>query len=342
MKKTNDFAFYLSLFFSKYLPGQKNLSTNTIASYRDTFKLFLVFCDKAKGLKPQNITLNLLTRNTITEFLEWIEKKRKCLISTRNQRLSAIHVFFRYVQKENPDNLFEFHKILTIPLKRKSKPQVFYLSSDELKILFSQPDICLRQGRRDLVLLILMYDTAARVSEIIDLKVGDIRLSSPAVIALHGKGGKVRHVPIIGKTKDLLEGYLEEHKKYNWGIAVQDVPVFFNQQHRKLSRWGVSHILNKYVQMAKKNTKFNTGFAVTPHVLRHSKAMGLLQAGINLVYIRDFLGHRNVVTTEIYARADTEMKRKAIESAYMDLSPRDMPKWEENEDLMYWLQNLCK
>jgi site-specific recombinase XerD len=342
MKKTNDFAFYLSLFLSKYLPGQKNLSTNTIASYRDTFKLFLVFCDKAKGLKPQNITLNLLTRNTITEFLEWIEKKRKCSIATRNQRLSAIHAFFKYVQKENPDNLFEFHKILQIPLKRKSKPQVFYLSSDELKILFSQPDTSSRQGRRDLVLLVLMYDTAARVSEIIDLKIRDIRLSSPAVIALHGKGEKTRHVPIIGKTKDHLAAYLEEHKKYHWGIAAQDAPVFFNQQHRKLSRWGVCYILKKYVQMAKKNTKFNTGFVVTPHVLRHSKAMGLLQAGINLIYIRDFLGHCNVVTTEIYARADTEMKRKAIESAYMDLSPLDMPKWEESEDLMYWLQNLCK
>ncbi|MCL5770716.1 MAG: site-specific integrase [Actinobacteria bacterium] len=342
MKNTNDFAFYLSQFFSKYLPGQKNLSTNTIASYRDTFKLFLIFCSETKGLKSQNITLNLLTRKIVTEFLEWIEKKRKCCLSTRNQRLSAIHAFFRYVQKESPDNLFEFHKILTIPLKRKPKPQVFYLRSDELKILFSQPDTSSKQGRRDLILLVLMYDSAARVSEIIDLKVSDIRLSSPAVVALHGKGSKVRHVPIIGKTKDILAAYLEEHKKYNWGIAAQDAPVFFNQQHKKLSRWGVSHILDKYVQMAKNNTKFNTGFAVTPHVLRHSKAMLLLQAGINLIYIRDFLGHCNVVTTEIYARADTEMKRKAIESAYTDLSPVDMPNWEENEDLMYWLQNLCK
>jgi site-specific recombinase XerD len=342
MKKTNDFAFYLSSFFSKYLPGQKNLSTNTIASYRDTFKLFLIFCDETKGLKPQNITLNFITKQIVTEFLEWIEKKRKCCLSTRNQRLSAIHAFFRYVQKENPDNLFEFHRILTIPLKRKPKPQVFYLTDDELKILFSQPDTSSKQGRRDLVLLILMYDTAARVSEIIDLKVCNIRLSSPAVVALRGKGGKMRHVPIIGKTKDHLSAYLEEHKKYNWGIAAQDAPVFFNQQHRKLSRWGVCHILKKYVKMATKNTKFNASFAVTPHVLRHSKAMLLLQAGINLIYIRDFLGHFNVVTTEIYARADTEMKRKAIESAYMDLSPIDMPNWEENEDLMYWLQNLCK
>ena len=342
MKKINDFAWYLSLFLSKYLPGQRNLSVNTIASYRDTFKLFLIFCDEAKGLKPEKVTFNSVTQKTITDFLEWIERKRKCSIATRNQRLSAIHAFFRYVQKESPDNLFEIHRILKIPLKKKPKPMVPYLSSDELKILFEQPDLDLKQGRRDLVLLVLMYDTAARVQELVDLKIGDIRLSSPSVVALHGKGDKVRHVPITGKTKNHLATYLEEHKRYHWGIATEDTPVFFNQQHKKLSRWGVSYILKKYVEMAGKNTKFSIDIAVTPHVLRHSKAMGLLQAGVNLIYIRDFLGHSNVVTTEIYARADTEMKRKAIESAYTDLSPLEMPKWEENEDLMYWLQNLCK
>ena len=342
MKKTNDFAWYLSLFLSKYLPGQRNLSTNTIASYRDTFKLLLIFCDDTKGLKPEKVTLNSVTREIITEFLEWIEKKRKCSIATRNQRLSGIHAFYRYVQKESPDNLFEIHRILKIPLKKKPKPLVHYLSADELKILFKQPDMNSRQGRRDLVLLVLMYDSAARVSELIDLKVGDIRLSSPAVVTLHGKGDKTRQVPIIGKTKNHLAAYLEEHKRYHWGIATEDTPVFFNQQHKKLSRWGVSYILNKYVEMASKNTRFNIDFAVTPHVLRHSKSMGLLNAGINIVYIRDFLGHCSVVTTEIYARADSEMKRKAIESVYMDLSPGEMPKWEENEDLMYWLQNLCK
>ena len=342
MKKMNDFAYYLSIFLSKYLTGQKNLKTNTIASYRDTFKLFLVFCSSVKKMKPEGITLNLVTQRLVTDFLEWLETSRNCSVSTRNQRLSAIHAFFRYVQIEIPDNLFEIHRILKIPLKRKPRPLVSYLTSDELKILFEQPDTRTMKGRRDLVLLILMYDTAARVSEIIDLKASDIRLSSPAVVTLHGKGGKVRHVPITGKTKSHLEAYLEEQKKYNWGIAAEDVPVFFNQKREKLSRWGISHILKKYVYMAKLDTRFCTSISVTPHVLRHSKAMGLLKAGINLIYIRDFLGHSNVVTTEIYARADSEMKRKAIESAYVDLSPKDMPMWEENQDLMFWLQNLCK
>lgn len=342
MKKLNDFAYYLSMFLSTYLPGQKNLATNTIASYRDTFKLFLVFCNDLKGLKPEAVSLTSVTSQTIIDFLKWIEEKRKCCLSTRNQRLSAIHSFFRYVQKENPDKLYKIHKILAIPLKKKSKPLVAYLSSDELKILFTQPDTNTKQGRRDLVLLILMYDSAARVSELTDLKVRDVRLSCPSVITLHGKGSKTRQVPITGRTKNHLAEYLKEHKKYHWGIAIEDAPVFFNQQHEKLSRWGVCHILKKYVKMASNDTGFSTGFAVTPHILRHSKAVLLLQAGINLVYIRDFLGHCNIATTEIYARADTEMKRKAIESAYTDLTPEDMPNWEEKEDLMHWLQNLCK
>lgn len=342
MKKTNDFAYYLSMFLSTYLPGQRNLATNTIASYRDTFKLFLIFCEKEKGLRPEAVTLSSVTGKTIIEFLAWIEEKRKCCLSTRNQRLSAIHAFFRYVQKENPDKLYEIHKILGIPIKKKPKPLVPYLAAHELKILFSQPDTSSGQGRRDLVLLVLMYDTAARVSEIINLKVGHIRLSSPSVVTLCGKGDKLRHVPIMGRTKNHLRSYLKEHKKYRWGVAIEDAPLFFNQQHEKLSRWGVCYILKKYVKMAAKDEKFSTSFAITPHILRHSKAMGLLQSGINLVYIRDFLGQSNVATTEIYARADTEMKRKAIESAYIDLSPADMPKWEENENLMYWLQNLCK
>jgi site-specific recombinase XerD len=199
-----------------------------------------------------------------------------------------------------------------------------------------------KQGRRNLVLLALMYDSAARVSELIDLKVKDIRLVSPAVVTLNGKGGKVRQVPILGKTKELLSGYLEEHKKYPWPVAIYDTPLFYNQKGQKLTRWGISYILDKYVVMAQKDTGFNVNFRVTPHVLRHAKAMGMLKAGINLIYIRDFLGYSNIVTTEIYARDDSEMKRKALEESYKDLYTDEMPKWEEDENLMQWLHDLCR
>ena len=341
MKKANDFAWYLSRFLTKYLSGEKNLSTNTIAVYRDTFRLFLLFCEQKMKVTPNRITISLLTKELVIDYLDWLELERKCSITTRNQRLSSVHGFIKYVQKELPENLFALQRILGISSRKTGKTIIPYLTEDELKILFQQPDVSTKQGKRDLVLLILMYDSAARVQELADIRIKDIRLNSPAVITLHGKGNKARQVPVLGKTKDLLSGYLEEHKKYPWGIAIAGAPVFYNQKHQQLTRWGISYILNKYVELAKKNIGFTVNFPVTPHVLRHSKAMGMLKSGINLIYIRDFLGHTNVTTTEVYARADSEMKRKALEESYKELYTDKMPRWEDDENLMQWLKNLC-
>ena len=298
--KTNDFSRYLTNFLSLYLPGHKNASVNTIASYRDAFKLLLAFCDEIKGMKPEKITLLKLTKDLVMEFLTWLEKERKCSISTRNQRLAALHAFFRYIQKESPENLFEIQKILAIPYKKKTKPMVPYLTANELKVLLEQPDLKTKDGRRDLVLLAVLYDTAARVQELVDLRIRDVRLTSPAVITLHGKGDKSRLVPVMGKTRTLLRQYLEESKRTT-GIAEMELPLFYNQQHKTLSRWGVSYIINKYVDIAKQDPHFSIDFPVSPHVFRHSKAMHLLQANVNLIYIRDFLGHVDVATTEVYA-----------------------------------------
>lgn len=338
--KENDFPRHLTGFLSQYLPGQKNVSTHTIASYRDTFKLFLNFCEKERGLFPEKLTMQLITKEVVVGFLDWIEKERKSSISTRNQRLAALHSFFRYIQKEFPDNLYEMHKILSIPSKKKSKPMISYLTGDEMKILLEQPDASTRAGRRDLVLMAVLYDTAARVQELIDLRVKDIRLSKPAVITLHGKGQKTRQVPIMGKTKELLEKYVDE-RKLNRGIAELENLLFVNQKQQKLSRWGISYIINKYVKLARQNPAFTVGFTVTPHVFRHSKSMHLLQSGVYLVYIRDFLGHSDCSTTEVYSRADSEMKRKAIENAYQDLIPVGLPSWDEDGSLMKWLNSLC-
>ncbi len=341
MKKANDFARYLSRFLTNYLSGEKNLSTNTVAVYRDTFRLFLLFCEQKMEVTPNRITISLLTKELVIDYLDWLELEPKCSITTRNQRLSSIHGFIKYVQKELPENLFALQRILGISSRKTGKTIIPYLTEDELKILFQQPDVSTKQGKRDLVLLILMYDSAARVQELADIRIKDIRLNSPAVITLHGKGNKARQVPVLGKTKDLLSGYLEEHKKYPWGIAIADVPVFYNQKHQQLTRWGISYILNKYVELAKKHIGFTVNFPVTPHVLRHSKAMGMLKSGINLLYIRDFLGHSNVTTTEVYARADSEMKRNALEESYKELYTDKMPRWEDDENLMQWLKNLC-
>ncbi|WP_298846063.1 tyrosine-type recombinase/integrase [Clostridium sp.] len=341
MKKT-DFPYYLASFLGKYLPGQKNSSPNTIESYATTFKLLLAYCEKEKKVKPERLTLSFLTHDLIIEFLDWIEKERKCTISTRNQRMVALYSFFRYVQKEAPENLYEIQKILNIPNKKGPKTIVPFLTGAEMKILLEQPNTATNVGRRDFILLVILYDTAARVQELIVLKNKDIRISKPAVITLTGKGNKTRQVPIMDKTKKLIENYLI-NQKVNNAISKGENYLFVNQRNQKLSLWGVSYIINKYVVLAKQNPKFTVPFPVTLHVFRHSKSMHLLQSGINLIYIRDFLGHCDCSTTEIYARADTEMKRKAIEEAYSDILPStDLPIWGDDTDLMRFLNSICK
>ena len=340
--KANDFAWYLSAFLSKYLPGEKKLSMNTIAVYRDSFKLFLTFCDKNKSIPPDKIALSKLTKPLVLDFLDWIESSRGGSVATRNQRLSSIKGFVSFVQSESPDNLFELSRILGISSKKAPKTIVPYLTEPELKILFAQPDLSTREDRRDFALITFMFDTAARVQELCDLKVKNLRLTSPAVVTLRGKGDKSRQMPIIEQTKLIMAEYIKEHKSLAWGISFDDVPLFVNQQRQPLSRWGVSYILDKYVEMAKSNPDFSVSFPVTPHVLRHSKPMAMLKAGIPLIYIRDFLGHVNISTTEVYCRADNEMKRKYLEEAYKDLNPQEFPQWEDDKNLLTWLNELCK
>jgi site-specific recombinase XerD len=341
MKKA-DFSYYLTSFLGKYLPGQKNASPNTIESYAATFKLLLIYCEEKKKVKPQHLSLSFLTRDTVIGFLDWIEKERNCSISTRNQRLVPLHSFFRYVQKESPQDLYEIQKILNIPNKKGPKTIVPFLTGDEMKVLLNQPDTITKEGLRDLVLLVVLYDSAARVQELIDLKIKDVRISNPCIITLTGKGNKRRQVPIMDKTRKLLENYLG-NQKVNDGISKGENYLFVNQKKQQLSRWGISYIINKYVKLAAKDPKFTIAFPVTPHVFRHSKSVHLLQSGVNLIYIRDFLGHCDCSTTEIYARADTEMKRKAIESAYSDVLPiKDLPLWADDTGLMMFLNLLCK
>ena len=185
----------------------------------------------------------------------------------------------------------------------------------------------------------MLYDTGARVQEIINMVVRDIRLESPAIISLTGKGNKTRHVPVMSRTANILSDYLIERRLNT--AAMHNHPVFYNSQHKMLTRAGVTYIINKYVNAAKILEGIVLPDRVSPHIFRYSKAVHLLQANVNLIYIRDFLGHVNVTTTEIYARADSEMKRTALEKAYMEVVTDDIPVWSEDNDLMSWLQNFC-
>lgn len=337
-----DLPYYLTAFLSKYLPGEKNASHHTIQSYSFTFKLLLTFFESVKTITPELLSMSDLTRDAITDFLDWLESERSCSITTRNQRLVAIHSFVRFVQKQSPENLYEFQRILNIPDKKCAKTVVPFLTGDEMRILLSMPDASTRNGLRDLALLALLYDSAARVQELIDLKVKDLRLEKPAVITLHGKGQKTRHVPITEKTKNLLQSYLKCSSN-NEGISIGEEYVFVNQKKQQLSRWGISYIISKYVDLARLQDGFDVRVLVTAHVFRHSKSVHLLQSGVNLIYIRDILGHCDCSTTQIYAKADTETRRKALEAAYVDILPtNELPDWSDDKNLMDFLITLSR
>ena len=335
--KPTDFAKHLTEFLSVYLPSQKNASKNTICSYRDTFKLMIKYCEKKESLPAERITMETLSSKLIINFLEWLENDRKCCISSRTQRLAAIHSFFRYVQSEEPAGIFHFQKIIAISIKKTKKTVVDHLTPEAMKLLLEQPDKYTPKGRRDLTLMSILYDTGARVQELIDIRVCDVILENPAVIILTGKGNKTRRVPIMKNVVLLLQNYLAENKLNKpWK---NEYPLFTNNQHHKLTKEGVAYIVAKYVGNGRKKSTMLPP-KVKVHMFRHSKAMHLLQAGVNLIYIRDFLGHVDLKTTEIYARADTETKRKAIENAYPDLIDSNLPDWSKDQPLLSWLSEL--
>ncbi len=339
MKPTN-FAQLLTRFLSRYLPGQRNVSVHTIQSYRDTFALLLRFCRDRKSWHPDQVTLQHLDRRCLEEFLDWLEHDRHCGVATRNQRLAAVHAFFRYVQYEAPEQLAPSQEILGIPFKRTAHPTVGYLTPDALQALLAQPDRSTAEGRRDAALLTLLYDTGARVQELIDLMVRNVRIEAPAVVTLTGKGRKTRQVPLMTPTVRLVADYLTERRLLQ--PERLDHPVFYNSQRHKLTRAGVTYVLDKYVQQARSRTPVDFPPRVTPHVLRHTKAMHLVQADVNLIYIRDLLGHSHITTTEVYARADAERKRQALAQATRVTSVEESHSdWTESPDLMKWLRQIC-
>jgi integrase/recombinase XerD len=331
-----DFALCLRRFLTTHLAGLRGCSPNTIASYRDTFKLLITYFRDERSIPPDKLTLDRLDAPAITGFFEWLQASRHNSASTRNQRLAAISSFCTWMQTEDPARMACYQNILAIPARKQARLDISHLTSEQTRLLLAQPDRTTRRGRRDATLLATLYDTAARVQELADLTVRDIRLDHPAMAALTGKGRKTRHVPLMANTAAILAAYLGEHHLDTPGH--DDHPVFFNQHRTKLSRGGIAWIISKY--QARTSDPHLTDADLSPHTLRHSKAMHLYEAAVPLPYIRDILGHVDLSTTEIYARASTEAKRKALEAAYPDMTPDDLTEWTQDRGLLDWLTNL--
>jgi len=297
----------------------------------------LRFCRDQRGIAIERLTLKDIDVALVEAFLDHLANARASSVRTQNHRLAAIHSFFRYVQSEVPGCLLQCQQILAIPIRRHGQSLVGYLSREYLSEILAQPDLRTREGRRDAVLLSVLYDTGARVQELVDLSAADVRLTSPAQVRLFGKGRKMRAVPLMDNTTQLLREHLRDRRLDRPECA--DRPLFTNRQNKRLTRWGVRYILKKHVDAVR---RVHPGFMqpVTPHTFRHTKGMHLLQSGVSMDIIRDFLGHVDIGTTQIYARANLEMKRKALDSV-ADTSPvQSIPSWKQDHSLLEWLQSL--
>ena len=347
MMKSNSFAYYLNKYLTIYLPGERGLATNSVLSYRDTFSLLLDFLKTEKHLCPEQLPMSFLNREMVVEFARWLETSKHSCISTRNQRVGAIRAFCKWLAYENPEFLMLSADLNQIHLKKSPKNPVNYLSVEAIRYLISRPDSSTIGGLRDLLLLALTYDTGARVSEVINIKFKDIRFSSPATVSLTGKGSKTRIVPLLPQTLAYLRQYADRKKiKLD---SVGENYVFTNRIGIRYTRAGIKYILDKYVDRARIEEPGMFLQPVSPHMLRHSKAMHLLQAGNNVVYIRDILGHANLNTTERYAKADTVMKREALKKAEISMPPIivkntaraiDLLNHSIEDDMAEWLKGI--
>ena len=332
------FARYMSKYLTEYLPGIQGVSYNTIASKRDAYILLLKYLDDTQNIKAEDVDIPLLSRETIIKYLEWLEKSRGSSVSTRNIRLAAIKSLFSYIQTQTPDYIYQCQQILSIARKKEPEHTLEYLTIEGIKSVLDAVETSSRTGFRDLTLLSLMYDSAARVQEIADLSVNDFRAEKPSTLRLTGKGSKTRIVPLMSTTSDLVSKYISiYHPSYR---GEYNVPLFSNRKKEKLTRAGIAYILKKYIKIAREKQPDLIPETVSPHGLRHSKSMHMLQAGVPLIYIRDFLGHSEISTTEIYARCDSEQKRKAIENTCPSITKSETPMWQKDTSLLGWLQSL--
>lgn len=308
MKKNSPFHEYLTNYLVTYLPLQRGNSNNTIKTYATSFSLLFQFLKEKRHIKADKVTFETLTLEVVKDFGIWLEEERKSRPKTRNLRIQAIKSFCNYVLVFHPECGAFVKPLLLIKDKKVVKPLPPHLSTEELIILFRQPDTKKKRGVRDLALMNLLFETAVRVTEFINIKVCDITFSKKPVLTVLAKGGKIHSVCIPLDTEELLRKYL---KIYHISLN-SDNYLFTGPSNEKLTRQGINYILKKYQKKAKLDNPHLFKNFISAHGMRHSKSYELVNSGTELIYIRDFLGHSSVTTTEHYARTSPELVSKAI------------------------------
>ncbi len=324
-------------FFTIALP-QRGMSPLTVLSYRDATKLLLRFVAERERRPVVRLDVADLDATAVRDFLDHLEKKRGNEIATRNNRLAAVRSFFTFVAAEEPSLADHCHRVCAIPLKRAPVRSVPYLEQDEMQALLAAPDRSTPTGRRDHGVILFLYNTGARVQELIDVRASDLHLGRPPQVLLRGKGRKERICPFWASTARALRGLLDE-------AAIShdsDRKIFLNAQSEPITRFGVDYILKKYAPVAAETVPTLARKRVSPHTIRHTAAVHMLNAGVDLNVIRSWLGHVDLRTTSIYAEINLATKRKTIEAcAPLSVKGRSRrPSWKRNPDLLSWLEGL--
>lgn len=335
-----DFGIMLQKYFREYLPNDRGSSLRTISTYRYAFIQFIEFMEAARKTNIGEITLTHLNQSNVRDFLRWLENTKHVSVSTTNQRLAALKSFAAFVKYEYPEYLTASEEIVKIKSKVKEQSTISYLSPEGMRCLLGTIDISTQSGLRDYSIIILLFLTGIRVSELIVIKGRDVCMASPRHIIIHGKGKKNRHVPMV---KELHTQLMKYTKLINFALVQNlDRPLFRNHSGNEFTRQGINYILLKYARQARmKNPKLIPEH-LSPHKIRHSTAMSLIEEGTELIIIRDLLGHRSIQTTEIYAKLSSNRKREAIEKLSSLIVPEEKAEWEENTSLKEWLKGFKK
>lgn len=334
MTKNNRFPYLMRAFFYEWLVEQRNASIHTVRSYRDAWRLFLRFVAHRSGKRVAMIALADLTAGEVISFLGHAERERGGTVGTRNCRLAAIRSFFNFVATKDPGSIAQCVEILNIPVKRGPVSEPCYLDPAEVAAILAQPDRSTREGMRDHALLSFLYNSGARIQEALDLCPDAVRFESPSCVRLTGKGRKERICPLWPETVTLLKKLLERQPR------APDQRLFVNRYGKPLSASGVRFKLAAYVRVAARTTPTLRDKHVTPHAFRHATAVHLISAGVDVTVIRNWLGHVSLDTTNHYARANLETKRKALEQVGVPETPGGQPSWKRDTSILAWLDTL--
>lgn len=332
--KPTAFPQLLHAFFHDWLVQQRNVSHHTVLSYRDSWRLFLRFVAARKNKSVARLDLTDLTAADVLAFLQHAEQERKVSIGTRNCRLAALRAFFSFVADREPLAAAHCAEVLRIPTKQAPEPTIPTLSEDEITAILAEPDRSSVQGRRDHVLLAVLYNTGARIQEALNLSPRVLRLESPFQVRLFGKGRKERLCPLWTETVALLKEFLKRQPRG------EDESIFVNRYGRPLGAAGVRFKLKQYVVAAARKVPSLASKRVSPHTFRHATATSLVAAGVDVTVIRSWLGHASLDTTNRYAQANLETKRKALEKVDGSARPGKPPRWKRDAELMVWLDSL--